>query len=680
MRQMARMIVSRLTITLTIRSTMNTVLIKRLLVGLVAGAILTFLYIKTHTIDIEQHNNFVDLTRQLKQLEAIVNQDILKIRYGQLPYYDPLTDYLNKLPVFFDGLHSILGKHTEKLPNEVHINLNRLSAIFDIKIELLEQFKSQNAILHNSLVYFPKAVMQIEARIPVTQPNGRKLKEGINTLLRRTLAYSLSSNDSLKQKINQTMRRVLDANRKFSPALRLDIQILLAHVNIIIENKAAVDGTVQRLVSMPTAMRIDELFHAHNDSYQLALARSDNYQLALYILSVLLIAYVVTILVQLNRLTFSLRKSVRELQSQKFAMDEHAIVSITDSKGIITYANEKFEETSLWAPADLIGQNHRVVKSDYHSKEFYKEMWETITNGNVWHGQILNLNKNGDPYWVETTIVPFMDEKDKPYQYVAIRTDITEIKQTQAEVQTLNEELEERVASRTAELETAYSELETFSYSVSHDLRAPLNTIDGFSQALISKYEPSLDKTGQSYLQRISTESKRMARLIDDIMKLSRVTSHNIRRSKVELSDIAQEVIDQLRETNPDRNVEFNLEEGLTIHADNVLIGTALDNLLGNAWKYTAKTDNPHISFSSSKENGETIYCVKDNGAGFDMQYANKLFRAFKRLHSAAEFEGTGVGLATVKRIIDRHGGRIWVEAEVNKGAAFYFTVPSDSN
>jgi signal transduction histidine kinase len=249
--------------------------------------------------------------------------------------------------------------------------------------------------------------------------------------------------------------------------------------------------------------------------------------------------------------------------------------------------------------------------------------------------------------------------------------------------------LEQRVAERTQELEhrnealrrnaaellAANTELDAFAYSVSHDLRAPLRSIDGFSQVVLEDYAGQLGDAGQDALRRVRAASQKMATLIDDLLKLARVTRAEMRTERVDLSGIAQEIVLDIQRATPERAVEFAITPGLEAQGDARLLRVVLDNLLRNGWKYTGKQPQPRVEFTAKDDNGDRVFVIKDNGAGFDMRYADKLFGVFQRLHSAAEFEGTGVGLATVRRIINRHGGRIWAEGAVDQGAAFYFTL-----
>jgi signal transduction histidine kinase len=226
-----------------------------------------------------------------------------------------------------------------------------------------------------------------------------------------------------------------------------------------------------------------------------------------------------------------------------------------------------------------------------------------------------------------------------------------------------------------AEIERTNKELEAFSYSVSHDLRAPLRGIDGFSKALLEDYYEKVDETGRDYLTRVRTATQHMGRLIDDLLKLSRLTKIEMRQEPVPLSGIVTKIIDSLKNNEPDRSVECVVQEGITINGDPYLIEIAMENLLNNAWKFTGKTPSPRIQFGMTQKDGLNVCYIKDNGVGFDMTYSEKLFGAFQRLHSPEEFPGTGIGLVTVQRIIHRHRGRIWAEAELNKGATFFFTI-----
>lgn len=254
---------------------------------------------------------------------------------------------------------------------------------------------------------------------------------------------------------------------------------------------------------------------------------------------------------------------------------------------------------------------------------------------------------------------------------------VTERKQVARELDKHRNDLELLVADRTAKLEDANKEMESFSYSVSHDLRAPLRTLDGFSSALLEDYGDKIDENGKQYLERIRRGATRMGKLIDDLLSLSKVARCEMKKERTDLSVIAKMVVEQLKDYDSNRQVDTSIDiaNGIYGCGDDALIKIVMDNLLGNAWKYTGTTENSCIEFFSKNDNGHIVYIVRDNGVGFDMRYVEKLFGSFQRLHDSSEFEGSGIGLATVARIIHRHGGRVWAESEVGKGATFYFTL-----
>lgn len=257
--------------------------------------------------------------------------------------------------------------------------------------------------------------------------------------------------------------------------------------------------------------------------------------------------------------------------------------------------------------------------------------------------------------------------------------EVAERKNAEDEILRLNRELEARVQERTNKLQEINSELEAFSYSVSHDLRAPLRAIDGFSQALMTDFGDKADEKMQHYLGRIKNGTARMGQLIEDLLNLSRISRLELVRREVDLSVLANHVVQDLQQREPERKVTVYIWDNIMVQADQRLLRVALENLLGNAWKFTAKTDQARIECGMLQEGERRVIFVRDNGAGFDMAYADKLFGAFQRLHGAHEFAGTGIGLATVQRIVSRHGGRIWCQAAPGKGATFFFTLQPES-
>ncbi|HEY0321202.1 MAG TPA: PAS domain S-box protein [Pyrinomonadaceae bacterium] len=358
---------------------------------------------------------------------------------------------------------------------------------------------------------------------------------------------------------------------------------------------------------------------------------------------------------------------------------EDAIFSKT-LDGVITSWNEGAERLYGYSAAEAMGRSVSMLIQPGRTEELSLILGRLRRGEHIQHFETTRLKKGGEQIDVSLTISPIKNISGAIIGASTIARDITERKRAEEQIHRLNETLEQRVAERTAQLQAANKELEAFSYSVSHDLRAPLRHINGFSQALLEDYADKLDEVGKSYLQEVRGASKEMAQLIDDMLQLAHVTRSEMRREVVNLSEMAHAVVAELRKGDTERTVAINVEEGLSTHGDKRLLRIMLINLLGNAWKFTSKREQPEIAFgqeqfSQEQKDGEPVYFVRDNGAGFDMTYVNKLFGAFQRLHTAGEFEGTGIGLATVQRIINRHGGRVWAEGAVNEGATFYFTL-----
>lgn len=511
-----------------------------------------------------------------------------------------------------------------------------------------------------------------------------------------------------------------------------------------------------------------------------------------------------TMIDEIESVQRELREATKSNGDLRLALDEHAIVAVTDQRGQITFVNDKFCAISQYSRNELLGSDHRIINSGHHSAEFIRGIWTTIARGNVWHGEIKNRAKDGSFYWVDTTIVPFLNDAGKPAQYIAIRADITErkraeellrdnevrfrtmansipqlawmahadgfihwyndrwydytgttpkdmegwgwqsvhdpavlpevmhrwgdaikngepfemefplrgsdgnfrsfltrvhplkdaddcvtqwfgtntdvdeLKRAEEKVRDLNASLEQRVIARTAEVEAANRELESFSYSVSHDLRAPLRAMNGFARMAIEEFGPSIPPEAARYLDRICKGGLRMGQLIDDLLAFSRLSRQPIKRSVIDMTTVVHEVLSEIEMPTDGRQVEFRVAELGMCRGDVTLLKQVWVNLISNALKYSRQTQHTVIDVGMSSAAGEREYSVRDNGTGFDMQYAHKLFEVFQRLHPAEEFEGTGVGLAIVQRVIHRHGGRIWGEGEVGRGATFRFTLPME--
>ncbi|MCP4254486.1 MAG: PAS domain S-box protein [Candidatus Scalindua sp.] len=369
-------------------------------------------------------------------------------------------------------------------------------------------------------------------------------------------------------------------------------------------------------------------------------------------------------------------KSQQGLYQTLFESANAAIMLIKEDRFI--NCNKKALEMFGCKRDQIIGQSHKDFSPNIQSNgELSSEKFMTkIAKATVGDPQFFEWKHkriDGTPFDAEVSISAIHLEGDATVQ--AIVRDITERVQAEKKLEDYKNGLEETVKERTTELEEANKDLAAFSYSVSHDLRAPLRAIDGFSEALIEDCSDQLDKDGLDYLNRVRAGAQRMSCLIEDLLALSRVTQRELSVVGINLSDIVISVVSQLKSDEPERQVETVVQNNVTVKGDTHLVKIAIENLMNNAWKYTSKTKLPRIEFGASENGGKTVCYVKDNGVGFDMRYVDNLFNPFQRLHDADDFPGLGVGLATVKRITLRHGGKIWAEAEVDKGATFSFVL-----
>jgi PAS domain S-box-containing protein len=366
------------------------------------------------------------------------------------------------------------------------------------------------------------------------------------------------------------------------------------------------------------------------------------------------------------------KRAEEELKEQSRILDL-APVLIRDTTDRILLWNTGSEQMYGWTQDEAVQKiTHQLLQTEFPRP--LEEIKARLYAYGQWRGELVHTTRDGKRLVVASTWVLHKDGQGKPKAVLEINNDITERRRAEEEVLRLNQELEHRVADRTAQLEAANKELEAFSYSVSHDLRAPLRHINGFSQALLEDYEEKLDAIGKDYLHQVIDASREMAQLIDDVLQLARVTRSEMRREAVNLSDIAVAIVAELRKGSA-RTVVVKIEDKLLTYGDKRLLRIALNNLIGNAWKFTSKRQDAEITLGSQIKNNQKVYFVRDNGAGFNMKYVDKLFGAFQRLHSADQFEGTGIGLATVQRIVHRHGGTVEAEGEVDGGATFYFTI-----
>ncbi len=402
---------------------MNSAL-RQIAIILVASLSLTFLYIKTQDNHTQTYNRVIELLGLIKQEDSTFNQDILKVRYNLLMHYDTLK---NERVNMTSLLHKIQNKEFEAHHHDTEINeqhIKALETLINNKLDLVETFKSRNAILKNSSRYLPSGV-ETMVKGMIEHKVSTQLINQIYGLLSNTLSYSITADETFKNQVIDLVTVIDTSRQRYPPELQQALDHLFLHAHIIIREKPAVDDLAEQITNTNIAQQLDNL--ANNYTYYHNIMNDEKriYQRYLYIFTLALLGYISYIVLRLRNSAAKLKRTVIDLNYQKFAMDQHSIVSIADVTGKILYVNDRLVDVSQYSHEELLGQDHNKLSSGYHSAEFFSNMWRTIASGKVWNGQIKNRSKNGRYYWVDSTIVPFMDENNKPYQYISIRTDIT---------------------------------------------------------------------------------------------------------------------------------------------------------------------------------------------------------------------------------------------------------------
>ncbi len=357
-------------------------------------------------------------------------------------------------------------------------------------------------------------------------------------------------------------------------------------------------------------------------------------------------------------------ESYNELHNFKEAIDKASLVSITDADGLILSANEKFCQTCGYELHELIGKNHNIIGSGYHSALFWQDVWKSLNAGEIWQGEICNRKKNGELFWIDSTIIPFKNDNGIPYQYLAIKFDITEKKESSRLIHLYNNELEKK-----------NKELDQFAYIVSHDLKAPLRGINNLSQWIEEDLEGKIEADTQKNLDLLRKRVQRMENLIDGILQYSRVGRIKNHSEEFELESLFSEIICNLHQPS---NYKVKLPEVMPkINSEKIALEQVFSNLISNAFKYNHNPE-PIVDISFTEYNTYIEFCVADNGAGIDKEFHEKIFVIFQTLQARDTYESTGVGLAIVKKLVEDKGGKVWVESTSNEGTKFYFNWPKE--
>ena len=373
-----------------------------------------------------------------------------------------------------------------------------------------------------------------------------------------------------------------------------------------------------------------------------------------------------------------IENDLKELADYKYALDASSIIAITDQKGIIKEANSNFCKISKYSKEELIGQDHRKISSGFHSKEFIRDLWSTIANGKVWKGELKNKAKDGTYYWVDTTIVPFLNKQGKPYQYLAIRADITERKK-----------IEETLKERSAQLEIAHKNFLTFTFISSHDLQEPLCKIQILAGKIFEKENQNFSASSKNYFRLLQHSADRMRQLIKGLRDCSEISPTDRKFITTDLNTIVEEVKTELKHTILEKRAVIEFNDLCQVRIIAFQFRQVIYHILYNALKYSRLDTPPHIIIKSRVVEGselndnklcsESKYChisISDNGIGFESKYKERIFQMFQRLHHREVYEGTGMGLAIVKMLVENHNGIITAKSKLNKGATFDIYIP----
>ena len=358
---------------------------------------------------------------------------------------------------------------------------------------------------------------------------------------------------------------------------------------------------------------------------------------------------------------------IKDLKNVRHALDQSAIVAITDRAGNIIHVNEKFCKISQYTQNELLGKNHRIINSGHHPHEFFVNMWGTISRGEIWEGEIRNQAKDGSYYWVNTTIVPFLDEAGIPAEYVSIRYDITQRKTA-----------EEGLRVYAERLELSNQELQNFASIAAHDMQEPLRKIQTFGDRLLKDFRHHLPEEGQDYLRRMLASSQRMRTLIDDLLSYSRVTTKAKPFETTDMNRILNEVLSDLEVRIEQLKAEVEINPLPTLRADPSQMRQLVQNLISNALKFHQPGMNPKVKISARCQGNYCVLSFEDNGIGFEDRFLDRIFTIFQRLHGRHEYEGNGVGLAICRRIVERHGGTISATSTVGRGSEFIVSIPKE--
>jgi len=645
--------------------------------ALAIGA-LALLFYNTRQADVARHDRIVGEFRELRSRYDDIERDVLMADSGRLGHYDDLVSNLGRVKALGRGLRS----SADGVYKAGHSEYDRLADALDMDLArlevMIEDFKSENAELRNSLHYLPIVFDRLMAAT-TAHPVLTDLFLDLQHLLFSAAAgiENPDHENGLALVLSQLDTRSNDP-AGIGADIATDIKLLLAHTRIVITNTRLVDGYIADLTALPIAARIDDLAASYDRVFAAAQPRAALFRVGLIAFAGTLLALLIWTLSRLETALAAQRHTLAQLEFQKFALDQHAIVSIADARGRITYANERFCAISQYSREELLGQDHRIVNSGQHPRGFFAEMWQTMARGQVWQGEVCNRRKDGDVYWVRSTIVPFLDEGGRPWQYISIRTDITALKAAEAALReseaAQRRQAEELRLARDQAVEASRLKSEFLS-TMSHEIRTPMNGVIGMTDLL---RETSLDAEQRQFVDTIHDSAHALLTIINDILDFSKIEAIDFPPLAVVESSL-ELLAAKAHEKGLAVMTYIDPAIPPTLRGDPGRLRQILLNLTGNAIKFTSAGEVMIRALSLRHDDAtHTVrFEVTDTGIGMDLAVQRRLFQPFTQADGSVtrRFGGTGLGLSICKRLVELMGGRIGVESEEGRGSTFWFEI-----
>jgi PAS domain S-box-containing protein len=630
-------------------------------VWLAAIFLLTWLFVQAQGIDPERHQKILKDFGEVNRLDGKIEVELLKLRYQLARDDASLNVDTQKLHSLSNDLNSdveMLGTSSAAVAAAL-----KMHDALDARIRLIEQLKSKISILKNELASFPIQVRRFQEK------NRGQSALDAEALLLDILSYNVSPTPENRTAINHSGDRLSATALAATSPLRRDIDALLIGYADILANGEEINRLLQKLTtqSMPLAHALTSVYL---EAVQQRAEKAQEYRVFLFVAALVVLLYAISAFTNLREKTVELEDALGELKNQKFALDQHAIVSTANVRGDITYANQRFCEISKYELSELLGQNHRILNSGEHQPVLFKEMWQTITQGGVWHGQVKNRAKDGSHYWVDATIVPFLNERGKPYEYISIRTDISAQKALEADL----------IRAKEA-AESASKAKSQFLAAMSHEIRTPMNGIIGMTDLTL---DSNLDPEQREYLGIVKHSAEHLLVILNDILDFSKIEAGHL-ELEVEVFSLRETLNTVLRPlslsaANKHLALRWAVADSVpdSVAGDQVRLRQVLFNLVNNALKFTKDGQvSVDLLLENSREKQiELRAVVADTGIGIPFEKLEHIFDPFSQADASTtrKYGGTGLGLAICRRVVELMGGRIWAESQPGEGSQFIFT------